>query len=196
MGRPKATLEWNGRTLLGRTCDVLLDAGLAPVVVVAAPDQTLPTLPDAVEVVADLVEGLGPLQGLATGLGALARRADAAFVGATDLPFLRPQLARAVLAPFDGDADLDVVLPVVGGRQQPLAAAYRTRLAERVADLVAAGERRVLAVAEQAPRTLVLDEAYLLADAALRAADPGLDSFANVNTPEEYERARRCRLGP
>ena len=41
----------------------------------------------------------------------------------------------------------------------------------------------------------LLDEAALLADPALAAADPGLESLVNVNTPAEYQEARG-RLAP
>ena len=92
------------------------------------------------------------------------------------------------------DAALDVALPVARGHAQPLAAAYRTGLAPRVAALVDAGTLRAQALFERS-RVLPLDEAALLADPALAAADPRLDSLLNVNTPEEYQEARG-RLAP
>ena len=88
MGTAKAGLEWHGATLLYRAAAVLARTVDGPVVVVAAPGQALPDLPDGVAVVEDPVEGLGPMQGLATGLAALVAEADAAFVCSTDLPFL------------------------------------------------------------------------------------------------------------
>ncbi len=189
MGRPKAELEWHGSTLLRRTCGVLRRAGLGPVLVVRAPAQPLPALPSSVEVVDDPREGLGPLQGIATGLAALSGRCDAAFVCSTDLPFLHPEFVRRVLAPLSTDPDLEVVLPVARGYPQPLAAAYRTRLAGRVAALVAADRLRPAFVFEQAA-VLRLDDEALLTDHALRGADPDLDSVVNVNDPGDYDAAR------
>ena len=191
MGAPKESLEWHGSTLLRRTCGVLRRAGLDPVVVVSAAGQALPHLPSDVEVLADPREGLGPLQGMAVGLGALHGRAEVAFICSTDLPFLHAELVRRVLRPFDepgGDA-LDVVLPVARGYPQPLAAAYRTRLACRVAALVVSGRLRPAFVFEDT-EVLRLDDDALLADAALRAADPTLESVVNVNGPADYEIAR------
>jgi molybdopterin-guanine dinucleotide biosynthesis protein A len=43
-------------------------------------------------------------------------------------------------------------------------------------------------------RTIFADEALLLEGAELRAADPGLLSLENVNTPEEYA-AALARVG-
>lgn len=189
MGRSKADLEWHGTTLLRRTCGVLARAGLAPVVVVRAPGQQLPDLPLDVEVVDDPREGLGPLQGIAVGLAALSDRAGSAFLCSTDLPFLHPAFVRRVVSPLAVDLALDVVLPVARGYPQPLAAAYRTRLAAQVAALVAADRLRPAFVFEQA-RVLRLDDDALLADPALRAADPTLESLLNVNEPADYDDAR------
>jgi molybdopterin-guanine dinucleotide biosynthesis protein A len=194
MGRAKAELEWHGTTLLHRTCAVVARVGLAPVLVVRAPGQPLPALPPGVEVVDDPAEGRGPLQGIASGLGALADRADAAFVCSTDLPFLHPAFVRRVIGALLADAALDVVLPVARGYPQPLAAAYRTRLAGRVAALVAADRLRPAFVFEDT-EVLRLDDDALLADPALRGADPALESVVNVNEPTDYETAR-SRPGP
>ena len=120
-----------------------------------------------------------------------------AFVCSTDLPFLHPELVRRVLRPF-GDPgtgqQLDVVLPVARGYPQPLAAAYRTRLAPRVAALVAADRLRPAFIFDDAT-VLRLDDQALLTDAALQAADPTLESVVNVNDPAEYE-AARARAAP
>ncbi|MFC4942374.1 molybdenum cofactor guanylyltransferase [Pseudonocardia sp. GCM10023141] len=187
MGTSKAALEWHGSTLLWRAAALLQRSLDGPVVVVRAPGQELPDLPDGVEVVADPVEGRGPLQGIATGLAAVAGRAEAAFVCPTDMPLLHPAFVRRVLGALG--SDVDVVLPVALGFAQPLAAAYRTALAPRVAALVAAGRMRpAMLFAEVA--VLRLDEAALLADPDLAAADPALDSLLNVNEPTEYRRAR------
>ena len=140
MGSPKAALDWHGSTLLRRTVSVVARAVTGPVLVVRAPGQPLPDLPPEVEVAADPREGLGPLQGIAVGLAALADRADAAFVCSTDLPFLHPAFIGAVLGALT--PELDVALPVARGFPQPLAAAYRTSLAPVVASLVAADRLR------------------------------------------------------
>ncbi|HWR46925.1 MAG TPA: NTP transferase domain-containing protein [Pseudonocardiaceae bacterium] len=194
MGTPKAALEWHGSTLLRRTLGVLARSLDGPLLVVRAPDQPLPEIPSRVDIVEDPEEGLGPLQGIAAGLAALAARAHAAFVCSTDLPFLHPAFVRRVLTVLTDD--LDVVLPVARGYPQPLAAAYRVTLAPLVAELVAAGDLRpAFLFRHHRCRTLRLDGAALLADPVLAAADPALDSVVNVNSPEDY-RAARCHPAP
>lgn len=192
MGEPKAALEWHGSTLLRRTAALLARAVDGPVIVVRAPGQPLPALAAAVEVVDDPVGGRGPMQGIATGLAAVAPRAPVAFVCSTDLPLLHPAFVRRVLREWG--PDLDVVLPVARGYPQPLAAAYGTALAPCVAELVAAGRMRPAMLFDQV-RVLRLDDAALLADPALAAADPELDSLLNVNSPADY-RAARDRPAP
>ncbi|MGH2717474.1 MAG: molybdenum cofactor guanylyltransferase [Actinomycetota bacterium] len=194
MGTPKAALEWHGSTLLRRTLGVLARSVEGPLVVVRAPDRPLPEIPPQVDVVADPEQGLGPLQGIAAGLAALAGRAHAAFVCSTDLPFLHPAFVRRVLTALTDD--LDVVLPIARGYPQPLAAAYRVTLAPLVVELVAAGDLRpAFLLSHHRCRTLRLDVAALLADPELAAADPALDSVVNVNSPEDY-RAARCHPAP
>src|SRR5262245_66621206 len=88
MGTPKAALEWHGSTLLRRVTGIVARGVDGPVVVVRAPGQELPPLPERVTVVEDAREGRGPLMGIAAGLAAL--EADAAFVSSTDVPLLHP----------------------------------------------------------------------------------------------------------
>lgn len=186
MGRPKAWLEWHGSTLLARAAGLLARTLDGPVVVVAAPGQELPLLPAGVEVVTDPVEGVGPMQGVATGLHAIGDRADAAFVASTDMPFLHPAFVRRVAA---ARGDADVALPFARGFRQPLAAAYRTGLAGLVTDLIAQGRSRPGMLYEHCA-VLRLTDADLLADPAVARLDPDLDSVLNVNTPEDYAAAR------
>ncbi|TVR37142.1 MAG: molybdenum cofactor guanylyltransferase [Nitriliruptor sp.] len=187
MGAPKAGLEWHGSTLLRRTVGVLRRAVDGPVIIVRAPDQAVPETPDDVLIVDDDQEGLGPLQGLAVGLEAAAAHGEVAFVCSTDLPFLHPAYIRRILAGFDEDTD--VVLPMVHGHRQPLAAGYRTSLAAEVQRLLADGARKP-AMLFEVVRTRRLDEDALLSDPVLAAADPALRSVLNINDPDDYARAR------
>jgi molybdopterin-guanine dinucleotide biosynthesis protein A len=190
MGRPKAGLHWHGSTLLHRTTALVARTVGGPVLVVAAPGQELPELPPRVEVVADPVEGLGPMRGLATGLAALVGRSPVAFVCSTDLPFLHPALIRRVLRGFagpGGDA-VDVVLPVARGHRQPLAAGYRTALAGLVERLLGEGDLRPGMLFRHC-RVARLDDAALLDDPDLARHDPRLDSLVNVNEPDDYAAA-------
>ncbi|WP_019876752.1 molybdenum cofactor guanylyltransferase [Sporichthya polymorpha] len=186
MGTPKAALDWHGSTLLYRTTALLQRAVSGPVVVVSAPGQELPPLPDGVRVVEDPVEGLGPLQGIAAGLQVVGETVPIAFVTSTDLPFLHPRYVHRVMTSMD---DVEVALPILHDHRQPLAAGYRTELGERATELIEKGARTPGELFAES-NVRVLDAAHLLADPVLEHVDPDLASVRNINTAEEYEQAR------
>jgi molybdenum cofactor guanylyltransferase len=188
MGRPKASLEWHGSTLLHRVTGIVSRAVDGPTVVVRAHDQELPDLPTGARVVEDAADGRGPLQGLAAGLAAVADEAELAYVSSTDVPLLHPAFVRAVVGAASRDA-VDVALPVVHGHRHPLAAAYRTSLLPAVEELIAADRMRPAFLFERAS-VRELSEEDLLRDRELAAADPELLSVLNLNEPDDYERAR------
>jgi molybdopterin-guanine dinucleotide biosynthesis protein A len=191
MGSPKAWLEWHGVTLLEHVAAIVgeaIDGG--PLVVVSAVGQELPPLPAQIRVVSDAREGLGPLQGIASGLAALRDVADVAFVSSTDAPLLHPTFVRRVLAGLE--PELDAVVPHARGHRQPLAAAYRVELADLVDSLLASGRVRPAQLYERC-RTRFVDDAWLLADPALAAADPALASLENLNDPDAYRAALALR---
>jgi len=190
MGSPKAALEWHGSTLLRRIVGILARALDGPVIVVGAPGQSLPALPSWVEVVHDRHAGRGPLEGIAVGLGAVTGRAELAYVSATDLPLLHPEFVRAVVGALSAagqacGAEPAVALPNARGHRQPLAAAYRTSLAQLAQALV---EQGAPGPASLLRRITVreLDADTLLADERLAGADPSLCSLVNVNEPDDY----------
>ncbi len=193
MGRPKASLEWHGSTLLHRVTGIVERAIDGPVVIVRAPGQELPALPLGVRIVDDAAEGRGPLQGLAAGLAAVAGDAPVAYVSSTDVPLLHPAFVRAV-ARVANREDVDVALPIVHGYRHPLAAAYRTSLVPAVEELIAEDRMRPAFLFERT-RVRELTEEDLLRDRELAEADPELLSVLNLNEPDDYERAR-ARAAP
>ena len=165
MGRDKATLELSGRTFVERAVTTLATR-CAPVFVVAAPGQPLPAL-DA-EVLRDDVRGVGPLLATARGLRAAAEAGlERAFVCAVDMPYLNVDLIDELVGP-SVRLGADVVLPW-DGRDHYLAGIYRTDLAWRADELVAAGERSMRALVNSVDTQ--------------RVVMPEQRSLANVNAP-------------
>jgi molybdopterin-guanine dinucleotide biosynthesis protein A len=187
MGRDKALLDWQGLTAVEHAVAVAregVDGG--PVCVVRAPGQQLPAL-DAV-VVDDPVAFAGPLAALHAGLVALEGGCEVVFACGVDTPLLAPALVRAVLRALREEDD--AVVPVVGGRAQPLLGAYRLGIAPRLLELLDEGARGLRDV-PRACTVRELSESELLDDGELAAADPDLRSAANANTPVEWD-ALRC----
>ncbi|MEO8329507.1 MAG: NTP transferase domain-containing protein [Candidatus Nanopelagicales bacterium] len=196
MGVSKAGLEWHGSTLLRHVTGVVGRAIDGPVIVVRAPGQELPELESRVLLCDDLEEGLGPMQGLSVGLKAAAEHSETAFVCSTDLPFLHAAFVQAVLRGFEPESDTaelsispDVVLPVVRGYRQPMAAGYRTNLVPQINKLLQAQRLRPAFLFEEC-NVRQLNEAALLSNARLAKLDPDFDSVVNVNEPDDYVAAR------
>jgi len=180
MGRPKAWLPFAGELMLPRVVRLLAEA-VHPLVVVAAPNQDVPPLPEAVTIVRDEERGRGPLQGLAAGLAALRGRADAAYISSCDVPFLRPAFVRRLI---DLLGKQTICVPRIDDYHHPLAAVYRLNVAPVVERLLAANRLRPFFLFEAVSTRIV--EAGELAD-----VDPGFQTLRNLNTAEEYEAALR-----
>jgi molybdopterin-guanine dinucleotide biosynthesis protein A len=181
MGRPKAWLPFGPETMLQRVVRLVGGAaGMGPIVVVAAPGQELPALPEGVAVVRDPVSGRGPLQGIAAGLAALPEAAELVFATATDVPFLQPAWVDR-LAALVGDDDL--AIPSFEGRLHPLAALYRrAAVLPAVEQLLRQDRLRPVFLTETVRARVVEGD-------ELRAADPNLLTLRNLNTPDDYLRA-------
>jgi molybdopterin-guanine dinucleotide biosynthesis protein A len=178
MGRPKAWLPFGDELMLPRVVRIL-SAVCHPLVVVAAPDQDLPPLPTEVIITRDEEKGRGPLQGLAAGLGALAGKAEAAYVSSCDVPFLKPAFVQRMAQLRGGSA---ICVPKVGGFHHPLAAVYQVGVLPVIRSLLAENRLRPLFLFDAVP-TRVVEEAEL------GDVDPGFESLRNLNTPEDYEAA-------
>ncbi len=133
---------------------------------------------DLVSCLVDDAPGNGPLGGLATGL----RRIDGwALTVAGDMPFLSAATCRYLFHSSDGGCD--AVVPVLEGQFQPLHALYNRRCLPAVEKALSAGLRRMDSFwNEVRVRPIPADP--------LRAFDPDLRTFTNVNTPTEWEEAR------
>jgi molybdopterin-guanine dinucleotide biosynthesis protein A len=179
MGQPKAWLPFGTERMLQRVVR-LVGAAVETVVVVAAPGQELPGLPESVTVVRDDVSGRGPLQGLSAGLGALPHGIELAYATGTDVPFLNPAwIAR--LAGLIGDHDL--AIPFAGGYHHPLAALYRRETILPAIEALLGADRLRPFFLMEAVRTRVVSAEELL------SVDPELRTLRNLNTPEDYRAA-------
>jgi molybdopterin-guanine dinucleotide biosynthesis protein A len=180
MGRSKALLPFGDELLLQRVINRIAPAA-HPIVVVAAPEQELPPLGDDIIIARDPIEGLGPLQGIAVGLEAIAEQTRFAFVSSTDAPFVSASFVRRMRELCEM---YDAAVPHIDGFAQPLSAVYHTNLFRTARQLLDAGVRR--------PRAL-FDEicCHTVRREDLLEADPELWSLRNVNTPEDYAAALR-----
>ena len=174
-GEPKALIELGGRRIVEWVV-----AAIAPVVddvlvVTNTPDRyAFLGLP----MVGDVFPDHGSLGGIYSGLKAAT--GEAAFTVACDMPFLRADVARIVLA-HAGEAD--VVIPRVGEQLETMHALYSKACLPHMEAKLRAQRLKIVGFFDQV-RVLEIPE-----DAVRRLADPAV-VFMNVNTPDELARAR------
>jgi molybdopterin-guanine dinucleotide biosynthesis protein A len=174
MGRPKALLPFDGEPLIVHVVRALKKM-FAETVVVAAPDQELPSLPAVL--VRDEVAYQGPVSGIYHGLKAATK--EVCFVTSCDAPFLNLQLISQLLAQI---SDCDVVVPYWQQRFQPLHAVYRTSVLPLLKDQLERGELRPIFLYDKV-RTRKIPEQEIR-----RLDSEGL-SLLNMNSPAEYDAA-------
>jgi len=174
-GTPKALCELGGRRLIERVVGVVREVADDVLVVTNTPDLyrflDLPMVPDV------FVDG-GSLGGIYSGL--VAASGDVAFTVACDMPFLRTEVARLVLARA-GEAD--VVIPRVGGQYETMHALYAKACLGPMEARLRAGRLKIVGFF---PDVRVLE---ITAAAVARHRAPEV-AFMNVNTPDELARAR------
>ncbi len=174
MGADKASLLLDGQTLLQRVTATMRQ--IFPQVILSVrklrPETELPQVCD------EQPDG-GPLAGLVTGLGYITT--PWAFVVACDMPFVVPEVVEQLAQRCAG---CQAVVPVVQGYPQPLAAFYARSCLDAIrAHLDSGGKNSLRAVLEKL-EVCYVDEAEML------AADPGLRSFFDLDTPQDVARAK------
>ena len=134
MGRPKAFIEIDGRTLLDRAVGALTAAAIDTVIVVGGDQAAIEAAGH--RFVPDEYPGEGPLGGIISALGAV--DTDLVVVLACDLLAASPVAVTRLLASLGGG---DVGGPGVEGRAQWLHAAWRRSAESALRTAFGGGER-------------------------------------------------------
>lgn len=174
MGQDKAALVLDGKTLLTHVTDTMQQ--MFPKVIVSVRQ-----LRGGVEVpqVCDEVEASGPLAGLVAGLAQA--ETPWVFAVACDMPFVTPGVVQHLASLRSGH---QAVVPMVDGHPQPLAAFYAASAQEAMRTNLAAGDRSLRGMLQK------LDVRYV-DEAELRECDPQLRSFFDLDTPQDFQAAKK-----
>jgi molybdenum cofactor guanylyltransferase len=176
-GADKASLVIGGARIVERQLAAL--AGVTDDVRIVANDAA--RYADlGVRVVADAIEGVGPLGGVYTAL--LDARHAWVLVLACDLPFVPAALLERLAAECSSGEQTDAVVPRTRRGLEPLCAVYQKACAARAKAQIARGDYRMTAL-------LAALHVRELGHDALAPYD-GDALFDNVNTPHDYARAR------
>ena len=196
-GGGKAWLTFHGQTFLELVVAAVA-AETGPTIVVAAAGQRLPAL-DGVRVVHDLTPGAGPLAGIRDGLRAVLAVDDAdhaghaaaqpprlAFVASCDVPLVRREVVRLLVA-MAAESDALWTVPVVHGHRQVLVSVMRVELLSRIEAWLSTGRRDLRGLFEEMAQTDPRSVGEVTEEAC-KAVDPTLESFVDIDTPDELER--------
>lgn len=182
MGADKSQLRFGRQTAVQRITEALHSATPQVFLVGSRPGPANPGL----EIVRDVHERWGALGGIHAALSGC--QAEWAAIVACDLPFVTGDLflRLLVLAQQTQQEVFDAVVPIQpDGRPQPLCALYRRECCLRAAE-------RLIADGEHTPRALLAAVGTRWVEFAELADLPGAKHFFfNVNTPEDYDRAKQ-----
>ena len=131
-------------------------------------------------VVRDIYPKRSSLTGIHSGL--FYTKTDHAFIAACDTPFLKMDLVKAIIQHIDSSTD--VVIPKTDVGIEPLCAVYSRRCLQAVQSAL---ERNNLKIRNLFKKLKVKQ----IPESVLRKKDPGLDSFFNINTPDDLKQANR-----
>jgi len=176
MGRDKGLVELAGKPLIEHVVERL--AGLAEEVIITT------NHPEAYAAfgyrsAGDRQPGAGALAGLFTALEAA--QGDPVLVVACDMPFASRALASHMLALI---AEVEAVVPRVGGEFEPLFAVYRRSCLPVIRRALDEGQKRVISFFPEIQLRAVEEP-----EARSIEADPYC--FFNVNTPDDLAEAER-----
>jgi nicotine blue oxidoreductase len=170
VGRPKALLEWAGRSFVRVVAEDLIAAGCRPVIVVtgAAGDEVATRLPEgAIRAHNAAWAAGGMLSSIRTGLHAAGAGASGYVIALVDQPFLGPEPARRLVAAHRLEPGAVLVAGHLGRRGHPLLLPARLYQAAATAGLP--GGLREL----------------VRADPTVRVVEAGPQVLRDVNLPED-----------
>jgi len=185
MGQDKGLLEFGGEPLILRLAR-LLDPLVAGVTVVGSPERYavlgLRTMADQNFWSND---GKGMVQGPLAGIASALARTDTIWnlILACDLPYLTAEWLGWVFARAM-DCDKQIVMPHTARGLEPLAAVYRRECCAPIAATLARGVRKVTDAMEEFQIEIVSERDW-------RGVDPDGRVLGNMNTPADYEEARK-----
>ena len=169
-GKNKALVEIDGTRLIDRIAQRMGSIFERLIIISNTPEEyRYLHLP----IYVDLIKGLGPIGGIYTGLEAIHDKAG--FFVACDMPSLNESLIRYIIEVRE---DYDAVVPRIRELMEPLHALYAKTCLPVMRTLIRSGNYQTMA-AFQMIRVRYVDEKEI------RAFDPQLKSFLNINRPDE-----------
>jgi len=179
---PKAFIEIGGIKIIEKALSVLKGIFGEVVISTNEPERYFYL---GVPLIGDVYNVRGPMTGIFSVFSATG--APEVFTVACDMPFINPELIKALTK--KKKTGFDAVIPVWKGSPEPLFAFYSANCAPKM-------ERRILQCRTRQCRTGLQDflseiDVLYMDEDEVGAIDPGGRSFMNINTPEDLKRAAK-----
>lgn len=182
MGKDKRNLILQGETLFDRALDVLVETFKEVMVVLGADD--FPVKYDKVRVVNDLIPNRAAAGGLYTAL--YYASTPRVFVVACDMPFLNPEVIRYMASQ---SLDADITLAELAHGLQTMHAVYSKSCQPHLELMVKSEKLRVQSLLDVSSLQI-----RKITESDIFPIDKNLRSFMNLNSPADYEMARKMSL--
>lgn len=174
-GKEKAFIQVGGKRILDRLYRVFSDLFDEIILVTNEP---LKYIEWDFNIVTDLFSNRSSLTGIHAGLFYM--KNPFGFFSACDTPFLKKEVVETIVEYIDSNVDL--VMPETSSGMEPLCAVYSKRCLKAAEDHLRQNKYKIQ-LALRKKRIKKIPESIL------RAADPSLVSFFNINTPQDLDRA-------
>lgn len=175
-GKNKAFIDFGGRRVIDHIYD-MFSSVFAEIILVT--NQPMDYLDWNATIVSDIYAARSSLTGIHAGL--FYARSPFAFVTACDTPFLKKEIVQTVLSRIT--PGVAVVIPETDGGIEPLCAVYSKACLPLM-------ERRIQAKQFQIRKMFSKIRVKKVSESVLRQNDPELMSFFNINTTQDYSKAK------
>ena len=176
-GQNKALIQVGGLRILDRLYNVFSDLFDEIILVTNDPIQFLEW---DLTIVTDLFSSRSSLTGIHTGLFYM--KNPFAFFSACDTPFLKKELVETLIEKIE--QKVDIIMPETTAGLEPLCAIYSKRC-------VQSAEQHLRENKFKIQRAFRAKRIKTIPENLLRAKDPDLQSFFNINTPEDLAQAEK-----
>ena len=178
MGRDKAFVKLAGKPLIRHVIERSRNLDQTETILIANQPERYRHL--GLPVFSDVCPNKGSLGGIYTAL--TYAQSPHTLVIACDMPFIKTELLRFMIAQISDD--IDIVVPRVGGYPQGLHAIYSQSCRQPIQEQLAANRLKVIRFYDRMS-VCYLDEADY------EPYDVDRRSFVNLNTPAELQQARK-----
>jgi molybdopterin-guanine dinucleotide biosynthesis protein A len=174
-GSEKALLQVGGIRILDRIYDIYSELFEEIILVTNSPEKFLEW---DLMIVSDLFPIRSSLTGIHAGLFYMTN--PFAFISACDTPFLKKEMVETIIGKIE--PQIDIVMPETAAGLEPLCAAYSKRLLNSAQHHL---EQEKLKIIKAFRKSRI----KTISEKVLRKIDPELQSFFNINTPGDLQRA-------